>query len=67
VHDEDRLAKPELLSAWNRSEKRMVVQILNDESQGRQVQLIYSRAAAVMGPAIEYEVLVNRKKPVHAV
>jgi hypothetical protein len=67
VHDEDGLAKPELLSAWNRSEKRMVVQILNDESQGRQVQLIYSRAAAVMGPAIEYEVLVNRKKPVHAV
>lgn len=46
-------------SAW-------VVQILNDESQGRQVQLIYRRAAAAMGPAIEYEILANRKKLVHA-
>jgi hypothetical protein len=46
--------------------KVSVVQIRSNEPESDQVQVIYHTVAASMGLAVEYEVLVNRKKPLHA-
>ncbi|MGA9391257.1 MAG: hypothetical protein WBV69_12495 [Candidatus Sulfotelmatobacter sp.] len=43
-----------------------VVQIRSDEPEDGPEQIIYRRVEASTGPAVEYEVLVNNKKPVHA-
>ena len=43
-----------------------VVQIRSEEPESGQVQIIYRRAVCSDGPVVEFEVLVNRKKPVHA-
>jgi hypothetical protein len=39
-----------------------VVQISSHAPERGQVQLMYRRTAASTGPAVEYEVLVNRKR-----
>jgi hypothetical protein len=46
--------------------KISVVQIRSDEPENGQVQMIYHRVAATKDPAVEYVVLVNRKKPGYA-
>jgi hypothetical protein len=43
-----------------------VVQISSHAPERGQVQIIYRRVAASTGPAVEYEVLVNRKKSGYA-
>jgi hypothetical protein len=46
--------------------KVSVVQIRSDKSESGQVQMIYHTVTASKALAVEYEVLANRKKPVHA-
>ena len=43
-----------------------VVQIRREEPESGQVQIIYRRGVCSDGPVIEFEVLANRKNPVHA-
>lgn len=46
--------------------KASVVRIRSDESEKGQVQMIYHTVTASKAPAVEYEVLLNHKKAVHA-
>jgi hypothetical protein len=46
--------------------KVCVVQIRSDNPESGQMRMIYHTVSSSKALAVEYEVLANRKKPVHA-